>query len=518
MGAISTLGLTGGLSIAAQGLSVARAAIEVTSNNVANVNTANYARQRANIQTDVSVNTSIGSQGLGAIITNIQSLRSSLLDNMIPGNISKESYLSEKSSLLSTVTTSLGQTVDNIESLAGSSDTTTTDGLQEVLDDFFNAWESLSATPSSAILRQQVQDAADAVADKLNSIADNLTTAQTTIVSTAQENTTEVNTALANIASLNEQIYNTEQGGTVTANELRDTRQQALEELSEKADIWYQEQENGTVQVRLGSSTGTLLVDGFYSGNTASAGTYKLSLVNNPTAPATVNYEWQGWTGGVSETPATLVAIANQPSTGEIAAEIEVVNKFIGDATTGLVSEYNNIASNLASLVNTQHAAGYTLENSPDYDTPGANDFFQNKTTGLPANITAANIRLSPTIAADTDLIAASSATGQPTDGQNALAIANISDSTVAALGNQTIAEYYRTCLSSLGSSLKSNDSQLTTQTLVVEQLQSQRDSVMGVSLDEETTNLIRFQQAYEANAKIISTIDEMFDTLVGMI
>lgn len=522
MGSISTIGLSAGLAMAAQGLAVQRAAVEISGNNISNVNTPNYSRQRVNMNTDVAVNTSIGSQGLGAIISGIEQLRDALLDGQIPTNISRENYLDQKSILLNQITSNIGQTVDNIESLAGSTVTTITDGLTEVLDGFFNAFESLSGNPTSQVLRQQVLLSAEAVARKLNTISSNLTTLQSQLISQVSQNVDDINSDLANIASLNQQIYSTEIGAERKANNLRDTRQLAIEELSKRVDLWFQEEANTTVTVRLGSSTGTLLVDRFYSGNTGQARTYKLTAVNNPTAPGeTIKYELQGWTGGVAETALNRVAIANQPSKGTIAAQIEVVNDTIGDATKGLVLDYNNIASQFGTLVNTQHALGYNLKNSPLYNCLGGRAL-----PGDPDQLlydviaTAATIRLNPTIAADPLRIAATLITApdtppQPNNGLNALAISRLRNTPVAALTNQTVSQYYLTSISNLGNDLRANDSQLSTQKIVNQQLNEQRDSVMGVSIDEEMTNLIRYQYSYQANAKMISILDQMFATLL---
>jgi flagellar hook-associated protein 1 FlgK len=518
MGTIATMGISAGLCMSAQGLAVQRAAIEVAGNNIANVNTPNYSRQRVNMVTDLSVNSSIGPEGYGATITNIQQLRSILLDTQIPANLSDQSYYEERSNLLEQITSNLGQTVDNIESLAGSSATTTTDGLQESLDAFFNTFESLSANPTSQVLRQQVILNGQAVAGKLNTISNNLTTLQSQVITAANQNVTDINSGLANIASLNQQIYNLERGSLQKANNLRDTRQQAIEDLAKRVDINFQEQADGTVQVRLGNAAGPLLVDRFSSGNTTT--TYWLSLAVQ-VAP---NVRLWGSTNGGGP-----VLLGTQPTSGTLTAQLDTINTTIGSAANGgLIQQYDNIAWAFGGLVNRQHGLGYTLQNSPWYDQ-----------SGLPlyTNITSAStITFNPAVAANVDRIAASdtggnqglAVVGYPNNGNNALKIAQIRDDAntdTASWGagarpigyNTTVSQYYLSSLTNLGSTLRTNDNALNTQKAVNQQLTEQRDSVMGVSIDEEMTNLIRFQYAYEANAKVISSLDQMYMTLINM-
>lgn len=513
------MGLTAGLFMGAQALAVSRVGIEVAGHNISNVNTANFARQRVNLQTDVASNTSVGPQGHGVIALEIQQLRNFLLDSQMPGNISNEQYLDQKSKLMAQVTSNIGQTVDNVESLAGTTVTTTTDGLQEAFDAFYNAFESLSADPTSSVLRQQVVLGSDAVARKLNTISDNLSTLQGQILNQADQNLTDINDELANVADLNRQIYNMELGGAYTANDLRDSRQRAIEELSGKIDLYTQEEANGTLTVRLHGSTGALLVSKFDSGSSATSSTYALS--RGGTVPTTAVY---GATGGGA---AALLAV--QPDKGTLSAQLEVANS-IGTSgalvadRSGMLGQYDNIASSFAGLVNAQHALGYTLQNPPYYDVAGTDHYFVDDVAAL--NITAANITLSSAISSNQNLIAASdtpgntalATLGQPNNGDNALLIARLRDSTAGATtGGQTIQSYYLGNLTALGSSLRSNDSQLSTQQVVNQELEKQRNSVMGVSVDEEMADLIRFQQSYAASARFISTIQSMFDSIMAI-
>jgi flagellar hook-associated protein 1 len=512
----SGLGLTAALGMSANALIAQRAAIEVTGHNIANVNTPGYSRQRARLLTEFPVRTSLGSQGQGVYARSIQQIRSALLDGQIPSGISNLAYHEEKSNLLQLVQAGIGQPLDQLVSQATATATDTPNGLVEQIDNFFNAWQSLSTNPSSPVLRQQLVAAAQSVAAKLNDIGDNLVNLQTQITTQASQTIDDLNLKLSEIADLNKQIASVEVGGLTPAPDLRDLRQVKIEELAQLIDIDAQEQNDGTVTIRLGNAAGTLLVSGVFSGNTASAATVKLATRSTDVPP---NIDIEGWTGGVAEIDANLSA-TTQPNRGTLAAQLEAINTTIGSDTNGLILDFNNIAAAIADMINTQHALGFTLENPPAYDVAGTNTFFDDDAN--PANalgtVTARNIQLNSDVASDSKLIAASNTTAEPNNGTNARTIAQLRTSTTGlGLGGMTLANYYNTSVFTLGNEIRASDNLASTQQSVNEQLGQQRESISGVSIDEETSNLIRFQKAFEASARVFTTITEMLDTIISM-
>jgi len=510
-----TIGINGTLFLAADALNAQRAGIEITGHNIANVNTIGFARQRVDLRTQTPINTSVGQQGLGVLALAIQQVRSFILDIQVPTNQSTLSYLEEKFDLLNQVQANLGQSLNRLDPLTGSSPTATQGGLQELMDSFFNAFEALATEPASTVLRQQVILTSQALTGKLNTIGASLENLQNQITIQITQNVSDINSTIAEIAYLNSQIASVEVGGANHANDLRDRRQQLIEDLSKRINISTREESDRTVTIRLGASSGPLLVSGVFSGNTASASTIKLAVSG---AASSLNI--RSWTGGEAEIAGNLDVVTPQPTGGTLAAEIEAVATTIGDAGAGLIRDYNRIAAALASLVNTQHAAGFTLEGSPAYATAGNPTFFDDDAVnGNPLGaVTARNIQLNSFVAGDVSRIAASSIIAEPNNGSNAASLAALrSNTTDPSLGGLTISGYYITSLTSLGSNIHDTDSRASTQKLVVQQLTQQRDSVMGVSLDEETTNLLRFQHAFEANARVISTVDIMMQTILNL-
>jgi flagellar hook-associated protein 1 len=517
MGSV-TVGLSGAFHIATNAMAAQRAGMEVVGHNLANASVAGYSRQRLEFRTAQPIHTAIGQQGVGVIPFQIQQLRNSYIDGQIPTNLSKLSYNEEKSTLLSQVQADLNQPLDRSNPIASTFPTETGAGLAEAIDAFFNSWSTLATDPSNFVLRKQVVQHAQNVAGKLNDVGNRLDTTQQQITDNVQINVDEINDILGQIADLNANIASVEIANFTRANDMRDERQRKLEELSRKIDIFHQEEANGTVTVRLKSSTGDLLVSGTFSGNTSQAGTVKLGIEFTGSTNATI--QLGKWTGGEAENAGTLDALIQEPTAGTLLAQIQTIADVIGDANGGLIRDYNRIAQDLATLVNALHDDGRTLENSPDYDQLGNATFFDNNSTANDAigTITARNIQLNSAIAANPNLLAASNADGSPNNGANALAIGALRTSIAGAnMGGLTFSQYYLRAVTSVGNDINNANSQVTAHKLLNEQLSRLRDSFAGVDVDEETVNLLKFQHAFEASAMLINTVNDMMRAILQM-
>jgi flagellar hook-associated protein 1 FlgK len=484
---IYSLGLNGSLLMGAQSLNAQQTAIATIGNNISNINTPGYARQRANIVTDEQSGQG-GELDNGATVSDIESLRSPLLDSLVQQSLGAQGYADNQSSLTSTVQDSLGEQFTSAASSTTSGTTTSGSGpVQDALTSFFGALQSLASSPSDATARQVVVTDAQTLATAINGAYSRVQNTQGQIASDASTLTTQINQLSSSIASLNQQITQTEAASGSTANDLRDTRTADIQSLSSLVNVTATTQSDGTVTVALADAPSVVLVSKDDSGGAGGTQTLSASYNANATTPLTIS----GSTSGVLGT--------GIPSSGSLGSDLDVANNVIGSpgasGNTGILGALDGVANQLRTQINTQNEAGYDLNGNA-----GGAIF-----TGTGA----ADIAVSSTVAGNPSLIAAGNGTGT-LDGSNAEAMSQIQ--TQAA-----IIPAFQTMVSGLGQTVSTAATNQTTADQVTTQLQTQQDSVSGVSIDEEMTNLINFQNAYAASARFITTISSMYSTLTSI-
>ncbi|WCJ58199.1 flagellar hook-associated protein FlgK [Fontisphaera persica] len=471
------LGLFGTLDMGARSLQNQLTGIEVTGHNLANVNNPAYARQRVRFQTNTTIPTPLGPQGTGAQVVAITQLRNALLDRQLINEAGLSAYWQTQQQLLEQAETSLGQQLDRQAgsvSAAGTSGISGQMGLAENLSDLFNAFQSVAAQPASLEERQVLVQKAQALAEQFNRLAGRLTGLQSTIQQQLQDEAAAVNRLTAEIAALNHQIARTELSAKGPANDLRDLRQEKLEELGKYLNLEAVEDETGQVNV---SVNGVMLVDG-----------QQVAL------PLEIYDAGQGqWQVRTSD---------GQPlplSSGSLAGLIETRDGPLADALTRL----NQLAGALIAAVNTAHGAGFDLEGNTGLD------FFE--------GTDAATIRLNEVLAQNPSRFQAAGVAGALGDNQTALALARLAVTAQPALGHQTFQQFYHQTVTNLGEALAQANRQVKNQEAVEQMLRRQRDAVSGVSLDEEMTEMVKFQKAFQASARLVSTVDELLETVISM-
>ncbi|MBI5385918.1 MAG: flagellar hook-associated protein FlgK [Verrucomicrobia bacterium] len=464
------------LGIGMRSLQAQRQGIEVTGQNLANVNNPGYARQRLLVQSSVALPTEIGPQGTGADAVSIQQIRSSLVDRQITSESSVNAFLEAQQRALQYAESSLGEQIDrNAASVSGTSATNSGgSGLSTSLNEFFNAFQSLSASPSSITERQSVITKGQTLASRFSQTDERLQELGRGLNESLGEDLVNANNLLKSIADLNDQIVGSEFAGGV-ANDLRDLRQQRLEELAKIVNIESVQQANGAVNV---SISGTQVVQDKNVADT-------LELYDAGNGQMLVR-------AATSDTPLTLTG-------GSVQGTIDARD----GALASLRTQINDLAKQVISEVNAVHRAGFGLNNST------GEDFF--------SGTDASDIKVNARLTNDPTLIQASGAVDAPGDNTVALALAQLAMKRHASLGNHTFSERHGQTVAELGLALSTNNNRLTDQQLVQNMLTRQRDSVSGVSIDEEMTELVKFQKAFEASARLVSTIDEMLDTVVNL-
>lgn len=473
------LGLFGTLSLANRSLQTQRNGTEVAGHNLANVNTPGYARQRVAIETSLTIPSDMGPQGTGADAVGIYQLRDALLDRQIVNETSVRGSYESRQRALQFGQAALGQQIDRqatgAEGAAAASGVGGQHGIAEHMSEMFNAMQSVSTNPTSISERQVLLIKAQSLATQFNQVSTRLDDLRTSLNDSLASDVDLANIALADIAKLNGQIISAELGTTAKANDLRDIRQKRIEDLAGLARVETTANSNGSVDIA---------IDG-------------VTLVSGPNVDdALETYDAGGGQFLVrTVTGGTALNLAGGSMQGTIEArDVDLL---------GLRTDLDLLASTLIVEVNAVHAGGFGLGGST-----GAAFL-----TGTDASDIAVNAAL----AGDPALVQASGVSGAVGDNAVILRMAQLADQTNAGLNGETFSEYYGQVVTTLGQALNGTNTQLANQEIVESMLQRQRDSVSGVSLDEEMTDLIKFQRGFEASAKLITTIDEMLETVLSL-
>jgi flagellar hook-associated protein 1 FlgK len=341
-------------------------------------------------------------------------------------------------------------------------------GLAELLARFWNAWQELSLNPESVAARASLVQQAQVLADAVRQAAQRLEQVRQHLDAVATGQVERINQIARELASLNTQVARLEVAGQ-RALDLRDHREQLLAELEELADVTYTE-----------TDTGELLV--FLQGRELVGPGGRVSEIEvQPPAPGGVHaYTW-------ADGEALVVR------RGALAAVLQA-----RDADVAAVqSRLDAFARSLLEQVNTLHLAGYDLDGAPG----GA--FFE--------GTDARTLRVASAVLADPRRIAAAGAAGEPGNGEVAMRIAQLR-------GRDDVDGAYRMLVTEVGVRSQEARRQVAYQELLRDQVQLRREATSGVSLDEEMTNMIRFQHAYDAAARMVRTVDEMVRTLLDMV
>ncbi len=444
--------------IARRSLGVYQSALGVTSHNIANAANPNYSRQQVLFGTEAPDVTAGFVWGTGVKITDINRIRDSLLDAQIRSNNQKYSSSNRQSNLLGQVESIFAEPSDL--------------GLSNLTTQFFSAWNELAGDPGSTTLRENVIQAASQFSTKVKSIHDDLSSMKADLISEMNGKISSVNDILKNIQSLNQQIFSQESVGQ-KANDLSDLRDKAIDDLSNLVNINVTYNDKNMAIISIG---GAFAVDG------SKATEFKATIEN-------------GKLGMVTSDNTTKVTL--------VGGELHAISDTYSVKIPKYLNQLDSIVNTLFTSVNDAHKAGSTLDDPPQ---TGIN-FFDSYSNG--------NLKINKLILDDPNKIAAS---GDGTSGNGDIA------SQISDLQNQklfsgvTITDSYASLVSGLGSDTQTADSSAQSYSLVVSQLQNQKSSISGVSVDEEMTNIITFQRAYDASAKLITVADQMLQTLIEMV
>lgn len=433
-------------------------AIDITANNITNASNPNYSRRRLTLASE-KTQTQNGIQwGMGVTLGTIQRVRDNFVDNEYRKANQNFAKADKKSWIY-----------DRVEQLFNE---TSGSGLSDNINQFFASWNELSTNPSSIPLRNNVINSAQILSSKIEDIYGGVDTIAKDVITEYELKVGELNNKLSQIQDYNAKISNAYRTGK-TAADLEDSRDVLVDELSTLVNM-------------------NVHYDKFNSANISIGG---VMAVDSSTA---LVFESQYKDGKIS----LVVPDKNLKTTikqGELGALTEVYNNEI----SGYKENLDFIFKELVSEVNNVHSTGSTLENPPQTGINFFDEFVDGK------------LKLNSLIENDPRLIAASS-DGSEGNSDIALQIASLADS--QTIDGYTFNQKYINMLTEIGNNSQAAKTSVDSNEILKEQLDNQRSSYSGVSIDEEMSNLILYQKSYDASAKLVKMANDMLDTLINMV
>ena len=462
----------GMLNVAKTALITQQKALDITANNIANVNTEGYSRQRLNMEQNEPVRYEGGTLSTGVRANRtIQRIYDRFINAQLADAASKEGRWQAQ-----------GETLEKAELMF---DEVSGYGLNNAMSQFWGAWQQLSNNPSGYTERVTLIGESQNMTDVFNKLTRDLNQVQKDSDTSINGAVGDINTLTREIAELNLKVAEIEAGNDHSANEFRDQRDLKLKELSNLINVNSFEDADGYLTVV--TANGHTLVDRVNSWD----------LTTGLNANGFNDVFWQSSSG-------TLQNITSDISDGKLKGWIEARDTVIPDYLTRL----DDMALTMITAVNTLHSSGLTLE-APPVDT--GIDFF----TGTSAS----DIAVNTDIVNNSNLLAAALNTeGVPGGNGNAIAISELQNSLSMSGGTATFDDFYDSLVSDVGRNVSQAKVNTDHQSMVSLQLSTYREEVSGVSMDEEMVNMVQFQSAYTAAAKLVSTVDQMLQTLIDMI
>lgn len=452
------MSLNTSLNTAVQSLNAASGALQITNNNIANANTAGYTRKVAVLQEGASTSDGNISQGGGVVLEGYQSVRNELLQTQIQQETQAQSGANAQ--------------LTSLQAIEPSFTTSTTD-IGTDMSSLFSSISSLSTNSSSSISQQAVLTAGQNLATAFNTASSTLTTQQASLNTQVTQDVSSINQLTKQIAALNPQLTQLkatgQDGGTV-----QDQMDQLVLKLSALTSVSVTQTDNGET---ITTGKGTPLVMGSQSFALQTAtGSDGMQHVLDQNGSDITSSLTSGDLGGTIQTRDTTIP--------------------------GILTQLDTLANQFATAINAAQAKGY------DQNGDAGQNLF---TVSSTVSGSASSIKMTVT---DPALIASSS---DGTSGSNGNLINLTAVQTTKLASGKTPGDAYASLVYQVGSQTSSVKAESTATTASLLQLNDQFSSVSGVSIDEESANLISYQQSYEAAARVVSTIQSLFSITMSM-
>ncbi len=487
-----------GLELSRRALASQQAALNITGHNIANANTQGYTRQIANLTATTPDTIPIAgrnlSLGSGVTLDTITRARDAFVDRQVRGETSKQQYWGAKQDSLTKVEDILNEPSDY--------------SLSNDMNQFWVAWSSLSKDPENAGARSVVKERTLTLTDSFHAISKQISDKQNDLDSQVNVQISQINVYANQIKDLNDQIKRAEVSGD-NPNDLRDSRDNLVDELSkivsvrvtETPDPNFTDRQVNIFRVDIGDETSPQ------------------TLVNDGVASQLVGVSTATGIGGNGITAVQWVVDSNHPvadtgltlgvQTGTLQANIETRDTYL----KVLQGKYDTLAAGIVTAVNELHETGTGPSGT-------GTKFFDDSTP-----VTASNIDLDTSIKSGINNIV--TGLGTAGDGSIATAISSLSGgwsslSPASQATNKTtygtsLGDYYGATVAQVGVDVQQANRMKAGEDVLVTHLSNQRESLSGVSLDEEMTNLIKYQKSYTAAARMVTMMDDMLSTIMNM-
>lgn len=473
-----------GLNTSRLSLQAQQKALEATSHNIANANTPGYSRQRAHM-TPTSALPYLNGRGMvgtGVVVDEIARVRDRFLDAQIRRETQTLAKFETRHYFLS-----------QIEGIFMEPSET---GFNKAVSSFFDGWQELSLHPEGSPVRSALITNGSAFTNAVRHIHEQFKAVRSHLSDQIVSKVEEVNTLAEQLKSLNRQIVSlTAQNNT--PNDLLDRRDTLLGQLAEIAEFDAVYNSSGSTNIFIGGRP--LVYESISFRLTTAAGTNTVG--DGPPSPQII---WQENGRPV------------QMNNGQIASLVETRDVFLKRS----MDDFSSMVWGIVNAVNGLHEAGMDLRGG----------------TGVPffTGSSLESLRVNEDLRNDPGLVAASFYNpegSRPGDGRNALAIARLREAKIhidysqdvqsrvtvsETTGTSTFETFYRDNIARIGVDTKESNRLAENQASLLAMLSERRDAISGVSLDEEMANMVQFQLAYQASAKVISALDEIYDTLIN--
>lgn len=455
-----------GLNIARRALQTQQRALDVMGHNIANANTPGYSRQVA-LQTTTAPYTipsrvrpmAPGQVGTGVHVSAIVRLRDQFIDMQLRNEIQSAGRWQARHDALGQIELILMEPSDL--------------SIRDAIDKFWESLQDLSKNPESHPARAVVRERAISLTQSFQHVYKQLKDLQADLNKQVEMEAVRVNSLAQRLADVNEQIRWVSLTGQ-NPNDLMDTRDLLLEELSEYVNARVVIEDDGTASVSVNGFS-IVMGDRWTELRTAEDGTTGF-----------YNIHW-------GDTDYTV-----EPKNGKLAGVLEARDVTI----QGYLDDLDLIVQTIIDEFNAVHQAGYVLDGSSNgrqfFVGGGAEDF-----------------AVADAILNDLGLIAAAKLQDSPGDGTNALELAEVFHKLTMNSGSTSISDYFTALVSGAGVAAQQAGHMVDSQRILVDHLQGRQDAVAGVNLDEEMIDMIRFQQAYNAAARVVTAMDEVLDTII---